>query len=97
MEKLNIQSVILPSHRVLMVLLFKKKHYLCYLIDKFLCAGIEEVVRQVQAVGGKAVGYVCDLSKKESIYECAEKVKREVGKVRSNLQSSQFFKTEKIN
>ncbi|CAB3360804.1 Hypothetical predicted protein [Cloeon dipterum] len=43
--------------------------------------GIKETVKAVQAAGGKAVGYVCDLSSRASIYETAEKVKKEVGKV----------------
>jgi len=45
-------------------------------------SGIDETIKAVQAVGGNAVGYMCDLSNRSSIYENAEKVKREVGKVR---------------
>jgi enoyl-[acyl-carrier-protein] reductase (NADH) len=44
-------------------------------------AGIDDTVRAVQAVGGKAVGYICDISKRANIYACAEKVKNQVGKV----------------
>jgi hypothetical protein len=47
-----------------------------------LISGIDETIKAVQAVGGNAVGYMCDLSNRSSIYENAEKVKREVGKVR---------------
>ncbi|KAF4529426.1 hypothetical protein B566_EDAN003522 [Ephemera danica] len=43
--------------------------------------GIDETVRAVQAVGGRAHGYVCDISKRANIYACAEKVKTQVGKV----------------
>lgn len=46
-----------------------------------LISGIDETIKAVQAVGGNAVGYQCDLSNRASIYENAEKVKREVGKV----------------
>lgn len=46
-----------------------------------LISGIDETIKAVQAVGGNAVGYMCDLSNRASIYENAEKVKREVGKV----------------
>lgn len=50
---------------------------LCLLI----CLGNEETVREIRAAGGKCYGYQVDVSSRESIYEAAQKVKEEVGKV----------------
>jgi hypothetical protein len=55
---------------------------LIFNLRSVLISGIDETIKAVQAVGGNAVGYMCDLSSRSSIYENAEKVKREVGKVR---------------
>lgn len=46
-----------------------------------LFAGNEETVRDIRAAGGKCFGYHVDVSSKESVYEAADKVKEEVGKV----------------
>lgn len=44
-------------------------------------AGCDETVKDIRAGGGKCHGYIVDVSKREQIYEAAEKVKTEVGKV----------------
>lgn len=43
--------------------------------------GNNETIKEIKAQGGKAFGYVCDVSKRESIVEVANKVKADVGKV----------------
>lgn len=43
--------------------------------------GIEESVKQVKAIGGRAHGYVCDLTNREDVYRVAAKVTQEVGQV----------------
>jgi len=43
--------------------------------------GNEETVKEIQEAGGNAVGYVVDVSSRASIYEAADKVKAEVGKI----------------
>lgn len=43
--------------------------------------GNNETVKEIKAMGGKAFGYVCNVSKREDILQVAEKVKREVGSV----------------
>lgn len=42
---------------------------------------MEETVKEIRAAGGKAHGYIVDVTKREKIYEAADKVKAEVGKV----------------
>lgn len=45
-------------------------------------AAIEEAVREAGAYnGGRAYGYVCDVSDREMVYEVADRVRREVGDV----------------
>ncbi|KAF5291452.1 hypothetical protein FQR65_LT01763 [Abscondita terminalis] len=43
--------------------------------------GIEESVKSIQAAGGKAYGYKCDLTDREDVYAVASKVTEEVGQV----------------
>ncbi|WP_273847272.1 SDR family oxidoreductase [Rubrobacter calidifluminis] len=45
-------------------------------------AAIEEAVREAGAYnGGRAYGYICDVSDREMVYEVADRVRREVGDV----------------
>lgn len=43
--------------------------------------GNDETVKEIKEAGGNAFGYVVDVSSRASIYEAADKVKAEVGKV----------------
>ncbi len=40
-----------------------------------------ETVKEIEALGGKAHGFTCDLSDKDAVYQMAEKVRAEVGQV----------------
>jgi all-trans-retinol dehydrogenase (NAD+) len=53
------------------------------LLFSFLCTftGNDETVQEIRAGGGKCHGYVVDVSSREAIYQAAEVVKQEVGKV----------------
>lgn len=46
-----------------------------------ILTGNDETVREIRSAGGKAYGYQVDVSSRENIYEIAQKVKEEVGKV----------------
>ncbi|XP_058450993.1 short-chain dehydrogenase/reductase family 16C member 6 [Malaya genurostris] len=43
--------------------------------------GIDETVKIVQSVGGFCKGYKVDISNREEVYKCADKVREEVGEV----------------
>lgn len=43
--------------------------------------GIDETIKQVETIGGKAKGYVVDISNKEAVYKAADVIRREVGDV----------------
>lgn len=43
--------------------------------------GNDETVQQIKSAGGKAFGYVCDISTPEEVYRVADQVKKEVGRV----------------
>lgn len=42
---------------------------------------MDETVELVKASGGRAYGYVCDITKKEEVYATADHVKDKVGRV----------------
>lgn len=42
---------------------------------------MDETVKEIRAAGGKCHGYIVDVTSKDKIFEAAEKVKKEVGKV----------------
>lgn len=44
-------------------------------------SGLEETCRLVKEVKGKAFSYICDVSDRYAVYEMANKVRQEVGKV----------------
>lgn len=44
-------------------------------------SGLEETCRLVKEVEGKAFSYICDVSDRYAVYEIANKVRQEVGKV----------------
>ncbi|GIY31556.1 hypothetical protein CEXT_580671 [Caerostris extrusa] len=44
-------------------------------------AGAQETAKLVRDQGGEAFAFRCDVSQPEAVYEAAEKVKKEVGKV----------------
>jgi len=62
----------------LMALDFARKGCIVVIWDK---QGADEVAAEITKLGYKAVAYTCDLSRKESIYETADRVKKEVGDV----------------
>lgn len=47
----------------------------------FIFSGIDETVKQVEAIGGKAKGYVVDISNKDAVYKAADTIRRELGDV----------------
>lgn len=44
-------------------------------------SGIQETVKLVQAAGGTCYGYVCNLCNREDVYEKANIIKEQIGKV----------------
>ncbi|XP_072038022.1 epidermal retinol dehydrogenase 2-like [Amphiura filiformis] len=64
----------------LMAVEFAKRGALVVLWD-INKSGNEATARLVREMGGRAHTYVCDISKKEDVYEAAAKVKEEVGEV----------------
>lgn len=47
--------------------------------------GIDETIREVQAIGGICTGYIVDISKKEEVYAAADLIRRDVGDVSGDL------------
>ncbi|XP_055541727.1 estradiol 17-beta-dehydrogenase 11 [Wyeomyia smithii] len=43
--------------------------------------GIDETVKIVQSLGGFCKGYIVDISNREEVYKCADKVREEIGEV----------------
>lgn len=44
-------------------------------------AGIDDTIREVQAIGGNCTGYIVDISKKADVYAAADTIRRDVGDV----------------
>ena len=59
-----------------------KKHIII-----FFFAGNDETLKLIKNAGGKAFGYVVDLTDKEAIYKAAIQIKNEVGRVKFVLFS----------
>lgn len=51
------------------------------LILIFQIPGVQETVKIVEGVGGKAYGYKCNLADRQEVYQLAEKTLQEVGEV----------------
>jgi len=43
--------------------------------------GLEAVAQEVKTIGGEVFTYLCDVSNREAVYQVADQVKKEVGKV----------------
>jgi len=43
--------------------------------------GLESVAQEIKTAGGDVVTYICDVSNREMIYQVADQVKKEVGKI----------------
>jgi all-trans-retinol dehydrogenase (NAD+) len=61
-----------------------------------LSAGNEETVKEIKDAGGKAYGYVVDVSSRASIYEAADTVKTEIGKVEILINNAGIVSGRKL-